>query len=971
MRVEFRLLGEISVHVDGRPLEIGYAQLRCMLAVLLVESDRPVSADQLVERVWGGRELPLRPRAAIHHNMAVLRRALAPAGDVAIVRHPAGYLLTADAETVDLHRFGSLLKRARAAQDDERAAELFEQALRLWRGEAFGGLDTPWLNARRDTLESELHAARLDLTDIQLRRGRHAALLGDLLKQTAQYPLDERLAGQYLLALYRGGLQADALRYYETLRLRLADELGTDPSPPSRKLHQRILAADPALGAPASPVAVTSAPIAAPAPSAPLPRQLPAPPRQFTGRTRELAYLTAALDGQPGSGGTLVVTAIGGTGGIGKTWLALHWAYQHLDRFPDGQLYVDLRGFDPGGQAVRPATVVRGFLDALGVAPRAVPADLDAQVELFRSLVADRHMLIVLDNARDSEQIAPLLPNGPTCTVLVTSRRRLSGPTGAHGARTLDLDVLPDDDARHLLISHLGHERVAAESEAVTDLIASCAGLPLAIGIVGARATRYAHAQLPLSTLAAELRDQAHRLDALDAGDARADLSAVLSWSYDALSPKAATASGLLAMAPGPDISLAAAASLLALPVAEARVLIRELEDASLIHEHAPGRFRTHDLVRLYAATRAAQDQPAPERQAALRRVVDFYLHTADAGHRLLNPQAAPRELDPPAVGCEPLRLDDDTAAMAWFDAEYPCLPAAQEAAAEQGWHRAVWHLAWALEIYHQRRGRLHECVAVWRTALVSADHLADHSAGDLADPTTRIVAHRFLGRALARTGRDDEALEHLSQALALADDAGDRLEQAHTHRALAVVLERRGEVRPALEHATDALRLFHDLGKQVWEADALNAVGWCAMRLGEYDRAREHCQAALALHRRLGNPVGEASTLDSLGYIAHHRGDQVEAVERYQEALALMRSLGNDYEEANTLDRLGEPYAALGQKDQARAVWEAALTLYETQGRDADVAQVRRQLDALDERPPIGRSGFTEVDPVEDSGSS
>jgi DNA-binding SARP family transcriptional activator/tetratricopeptide (TPR) repeat protein len=930
MAVEFRLLGEVGVHVDGRPLEVGYAQLRCTLAVLLVEAGGLVSVDQLVDRVWEGRQAPLRPRAAVQHNVTLLRRALAPAGAVTIVRRPTGYLLNVDGEAVDLHRFRSLLALARAADNDERAAALLEQALRLWHGEPFAGLDTRWFNALRATLASERHAARLDLTDIQLRWGRHAALLGDLAEQTAQHPVDERLAGQYLLALYRSGRQADALEHYEALRLRLADALGADPSPPLRKLHKHILTADPVLAAPAGTVR-----------SVPLPRQLPVAPRLFTGRERELARLTAAFDERPAAGGALVVSAIGGTGGIGKTWLALHWAHQHLDRFPDGQLYVDLRGFDPGGQALRPATVVRGFLDALGVQTRAVPADLDAQVGLYRSLVAGRRMLIMLDNARDSAQVARLLPGSPTCTVLVTSRRQLNGLVVSHGAWTLDLDVLSDDEARRLLNGHLGPERVTAEPEAVAELIACCAGLPLAIGIVAARATR--NASLPLGALAAELRDRPQRLAALAAGDAQADLRAVLSWSYDALPPETATTSQLLALAPGPDICLTAAASLLGCPAAAVRAQLHELEHAYLIREHAPGRYRMHDLIRLYAATSAVRDQPAADRQAALRRVVDFYLHTADAGHRHLNPQAAPRGLDPPAAGCEPIPLDDDPAAMAWFDAEHSCLLAAQRAAAEQGWHGAVWHLAWTLEIFHLRRGRLHDAVAVWRAALAAADHLAD--------PKTRIVARRFLGRALARTGRDDEALEQLGLALALADQIQDPLEQAHTHRTLAVVLGRGGEERSALDHATHALRLFRELGKPVWEADVLNAVGWYAMRLGEHGLARKHCQAALALHRQHRNHLGEASTLDSLGDIAHHGGEHGQAVDHYRQALGLLRSLGNAYEEAGTLDRLGHPHLALGQYEQALAAWRAALTLYQAQGRDADVERVRRQLERLDER--------------------
>ncbi|NUS16829.1 MAG: helix-turn-helix domain-containing protein, partial [Streptomyces sp.] len=385
-----------------------------------------------------------------------------------------------------------------------------------------------------------------------------------------------------------------------------------------------------------------------PAPSAPspVPRQLPAAPALFTGRERELALLDAALEEQPADGGTL---AVGGMGGIGKTWLALHWAHERLDRFPDGQLYADLRGFDPGGRPLDPAAVRRGFLEALGVDPAALPAGQEAQEALYRTLTRGRRMLLLLDNARDSAQLVPLLPGGTACTVLATSRRQLTELIAAHGARPVSLGVLPGHEARRLLARHLGPGRPSREPGAAATLVACCGGLPLALGIVAAYAAT--HQDLSLAELAAELGDSARRLDALDAGEPRADLRAVLSWSGRALSPAAARALALLGIAPGPDIAPEAAASLLGLPLEPARALLRELDHAHLVQRYAPERYRMHDLLRLHAAEQARDHHSAAERQAALRRVVDHYTAAARTAARSLAPHHQPPQPDTPAAG--------------------------------------------------------------------------------------------------------------------------------------------------------------------------------------------------------------------------------------------------------------------------------------------------------------------------------
>lgn len=666
-----------------------------------------------------------------------------------------------------------------------------------------------------------------------------------------------------------------------------------------------------------------------------IPRQLPAAPGPFVGRAGELAVLTAALGDDADQGTTMVVSAIGGAGGMGKTWLALHWAHGHLDRFPDGQLFVDLRGFAPSGKPMTPAAAVRGFLDALGVDPAAIPVDLDAQAGLYRSLIAGKRMLLVLDNARDAAQVAGLLPGSPSCTVIVTSRNRLAGLVTAHGAYPVAVDVFEESDARALLTRRLGAKGLAGEPHAVAEVLAWCAGLPLALSIVASRAAL--RPRITLGALAAELRDASTRLDALDEGDPAASLQAVLSWSYAALEPTQARTFCLLALAPGPDISVSAAASLAALPTD--RLPLRALELRSLLEQHAAGRYRMHDLIRLYAADQAQRDQSEQDRAAALRRLVDFYLHTAFAGDRQLDPDRAPIELDEPVAGCRPQALADEAAALIWFDTEHSNLLAAQQLAVDHGWHRAVWQLAWALDDFHMRRGHVHNQVAAWRAGLAAAEHLSDVA--------TQTRAHRLLGAACARVGNHTEARDHLQQALTLAEDSGDLSGQAHTHHALAVAWERTADDRRALEHATRALHLFHTLGNPMREAATLNAVGWLRARLGDFDQAQTDCGAALRMFRHQHHREGEAVTLDSLGYIAHQTGRHTRALDYYQQALTLFRDLGDTYQEADTLDRIGQTDLALGRRDRAVEAWRDALALYQAQHRKLDADRVQEQLTA------------------------
>ncbi|MGP3926788.1 BTAD domain-containing putative transcriptional regulator [Streptomyces sp. 8N616] len=926
--VEFGVLGSIEARVDGQLVELGLARQR-LLAALLVNLNQEVSIDELAERIWGTEQAQ---RGTLYGYLSRLRRALAAAEGVEITRRPAGYVLAADPAMVDLHRFRDLVGRARTVQDDGQAANLFGQALELWRGEALATVDTAWAGMVREELHHERLAAELDRTEVRLRLGQHAELLAGLRARTKEHPWDERLARQLMLALYRCGRTAEALGHYQHTQRRLAEELGIDPGPELRRLHRQILTKDTAL-----------TPGAGDAPASPVPRQLPAPPALFTGRNRELAQLSAVpAEATPdGVGGTVVVSAIGGIGGIGKTYLALRWAHQNLDRFGDGQLYINLRGFDPSGEPLAPSVVIRGFLDALGVASEAVPADPDAQAALYRSLVAGKRMLVMLDNARDTAQVVPLLPGSPSCTVLVTSRHQLTGLTATLGTQPLALDTLPEAEARQLLARHLGTDRLATEPDAVAALLKHCAGLPLALSILAARAV--ARPGLPLAHLAEELTQASARLDALDAGDLSADLRAVFASSYHTLNTAAARAFALLGLVPGPDISLHAAANLTGTTPARTRVLLRTLETAHLIQQHTPDRYRIHDLVRLYAAERGHHDLDEADRTGALRRLLDFYLHTAYHANRLLYPHWTIR-LEPgaPADGCTPHQCADVAEAQAWFQAELPCLQAAPQLARALGWHTLTWQLPEALFNIRMRQGRLGEDLAMWRTAVEAAERLDD--------PAAHAVARLRLGQACSLTGHYDEARSHLEQTIALFEHTGDILGQGQTHFWLGITWEQQGEPQQALLCHGRALDHYRAVGDALHEAGALNTLGWCHARLGRNEQAHGYCEQALAINRAEGDRYGEALNLESLGYIAHHRGRHREALDYYHQALTLVREADATWSEAKILGCIGDVHHALGQHAETRRAWRRALELYRIQHRTPQAAHIQQQLDTLND---------------------
>jgi DNA-binding SARP family transcriptional activator/Tfp pilus assembly protein PilF len=919
------VLGPLDVRHEDAVIAVPAAKQRMVLGTLLIHANQVVSLEQLVEAVWDGSP-PDGARVTLRNYVKRLRQILGPAVGQRIHTRDPGYQVDVSDSELDLLRFMKLFGSASGAIRTgswERAEAALGEALDLWRGAPLADIASDALRRYEVPRLEQLRLQALEWRhEAQLHLGRHEELVPQLRALVTQQPLRERFHAQLMLGYYRCGRQADALAAYQDARRVLIDELGVEPGPELRGLQQRILAGDPLLPAPST---------------TPPPRQLPPATRYFAGRTGELKALADSLDAVAGSGHTVVISAIGGAAGVGKSALALHWAHQIAERFPDGQLYINLRVFDPSGAPLTPMDAVRGFLDAFQLPPAAIPASPDAQVGLYRSLLAKRRMLIVLDNARHAEQVRPLLPGGPGCLVVVTSRSRLTGLVASEGAHPITLDLLTEAEAGELLACRLGAQRLADEPAAVANLIKLCARLPLALSIAAARAA--ANSGLSLAALAAELAEAG--LDALATDEAATDVRAMFSWSYQNLSTTAAHTFRLLGVHPGPDISAAGAASTAGLPLPEARKMLSELTGAGLIQEGAEGRFAFHDLLRAYAAELADARGDDAGRQAAVHRMLDHYLQTARDADRLLDPLRDPITADPPAPGVTVGNLASYEAALAWFQAEHRVLRGAAALAADAGFHAYAWRLAWALTTYFNRCGHWRDWAYVQRIALASAERIKD-TAG-------RARAHNDLGRACLRLGARQDALANQRHALALFAALDDHVGQARSHIDLGRTFCTEGRYDLALDHASRALRLAEATGSQVMRAGALNNIGWYHACLGDHTQTLSYCQRALGVFRELGHRDGEAQTLDSIGYAYHHLGQHDQAVACYQRALGIFRARGARYDQADLLSHLGEAHQASGDPGSAGEAWQQALVILdELHHPDADKLRVNlKNLDA------------------------
>jgi DNA-binding SARP family transcriptional activator/tetratricopeptide (TPR) repeat protein len=952
---EWLLLGPLAVRVSGVAVPVTSGKHRVVLAGLLLNAGRVVRSDELAAMIWSGSP-PVSARPTLRNYVKLLRRALADDGSSRIVTHPGGYQIDVRPGELDVSRFETLCGTARQAARRggwEEAAARLREALALWRGEPLADVPSDLLLRTVPRL-AELRLQALESrVDADLQLGRQAELIGELRELAVTFPFRERLHAMLMLALYRDGRQADALAAYRQARQVLVGELGAEPGAELSGLHQRILRGDRTLMTASRPVtadrpaatasrggaarAARSAEVPAPARSYPLeravPRQLPAPVRHFAGRAGELKVLEELLSEAAGGGGTVVISAIGGTAGIGKTTLAVHWAHRVAGRFPDGQLYVNLRGFDPAGQPVQPAEAIRDFLYALGVTASQMPPGLAGMAALYRSLLAGRRMLVVLDNASDAAQVRPLLPGASGSLVLVTSRHQLTSLAVAEDAQLITLDVLTGTEAHELLAGRLGAGRTGAEPEAATDLVRLCAGLPLALAIAAGRAA--ASPGVPLAVLAAELRQARQRLDVLSA-DGTVSVRAAFWWSYRELGDGAARVFRLLGVHPGPDITAAAAASLAGIPPSQAGPVLAGLAAEGLLTAHAPGRYALHALLRIYAAEQARAQDSDTGRRAAAHRVLDHYLRTARAGALLIRPSREPVTPPPSQPGVTPEQPEDPAQAMGWFAAERQVLLAVTSLAADAHFDIHAWQLPWAMAESLDRHGYWRDYAATQRTALAAASRLGD-TAG-------QAIASRLLATACARLTDYDEARTHLTRCLELSEQAGDQAGQARAHRAFSWIAEHQNRYAEAVSHTEQALSLFQAIADHNGQADTLNSLGWHHAQHGFRHKARLFCGQALALHRQLGNHHGEAAAWDSLGYISHQLGRPRSAIMCYQHALTLFRTLGDRYHQADTLTHLGDTHQAAGDQPRARDAWHEAASLLSDLNHP-DEALVRRKL--------------------------
>jgi tetratricopeptide (TPR) repeat protein/transcriptional regulator with XRE-family HTH domain len=664
-----------------------------------------------------------------------------------------------------------------------------------------------------------------------------------------------------------------------------------------------------------------------------LPAQLPKRLRNFSGRAAELALLAEWLD--EGGGSAEVIVAISGTAGVGKTALAVEWAHRVADRFPDGQLYIDLAGFGPVDTPVTPVQAIRRFLDGLSVTPAQVPAEPSAQAALYRRLLAGRRLLVVLDNARDAVQVRPLLSGSPGCLVLVTSRNELTGLAAADDAHLLALDVMTDQDARDLLGRRLGLGRVTREDAvATTELIGLCARLPLALSIAAARAA--VRPSPGIAAVAATLRDSGTRLDGLATGDAATDVRTVFSWSCDQLSAPAARMFFLLALHPGPDATTEAAASLTGSTAGSARRALAELRNAHLLTEHAPGRFTCHDLLRAYAAEQALDSYSEADRGAALHRLLDHYLHTAYSAWLLVNANANFFALDPPQPHVQPERIDDHEQALTWLTTERQVLVGAVRLAAAEGFSTHAWQLPRTVAMFFSWHGYWHELATTEQHALAALGQ-----TGDLA---SQVPPHRLLALARRRLGDIAGANAHLHEALQVARELGSNVLQARVHTDLADAFEDEGRSEIAIGHAEQALALYRAAGDPAGERAALNNLGWCHARRGSYHDALEICGQALAMAAGPDSERTRAATLHSIGYAHHQLGQQAQAIACFQEAIRVGGQLGDQHHRATFLIHLGDAHQAAGDDGAARAAWRQALQVLDDLN-DPAADQVRARL--------------------------
>lgn len=967
--VRFAVLGPVRAwHGEGE-LDLGSPQQRAVLATLLMRRRRPVTVGELVDAVWGDHP-PVAAVPVLRTYVSRLRKLLESGRDTdepprVLVSSADGYLARVPEDALDLGLFEQQVARARQLKADgevSAATDLLHTALAGWEGMPLAGLPGPLAEAERSRLNEEwlnTMETRLEL-DIQL--GRHHNVIPELTSLTGDHPLREELSRLLMLALYRAGRQAEALAAYRGAWNTLVTELGIEPGTALRQLHDRILAADASLDLPPPPQQVHGEPrheppkqpatevdtqmytASPPAVNTVGPAQLPADLPTFTGRHSELEQIRGLLHADGSLPDTVVISAISGMAGIGKTTLAVHWAHEIADRFPDGQLAINLRGFDPTGTIVPPEEAIRIFLDALGVPAQRIPSGLDAQQALYRSMLANRRVLILLDNAREVEQVRPLLPGSPGCMVIVTSRNQLTGLIVGDGGYPLTLNQLTPAESRDFIEHRFGARRAVAEPQAIEEIVERCARLPLALAIVAARAAT--HPAFPLSAIADELRDSYGNLDVFAGDDLSTDVRAVFSWSYETLSAPAARLFHLLGLHTGHDMSAPAAAALAGLTLRQTRGLLVELAHANLLTEQLPGRYTVHDLLRQYAAERVLTEETAEERDLAVERLLSWYLYTADATYPLLTPKRRRVPLGPVPASCQPLTFTTLDQALDWCAAERANLVAAVHQAGASARSDIAWKLTCALWGFFYLRSHSRDWLATASTGLRAA-RAADDRWGEAWSLGSLAAAERTIGQL-------DAAIGHLHAEGALWRKLGDAQGRTSAVGNLGDAYVQKGQPDKALVYLRRSLALDRLIGHTWGRGIGLANLGDAYQRLGRFDEAIECLEEAMTVLRGSGNRWVEGVALDILGTAQFRLGRHREAVETYRQALEAHREVRNRWGMGHSLGNLGDVHVASGAPGEARANWRQALEILSAFDHP-DAERIRERLRRLEEDPPPG----------------
>jgi DNA-binding SARP family transcriptional activator len=982
--MRFRILGPLEVQVDESWNGINAPKWRTVLAVLLLQAGQVVSTDRLISEVWP-EERPARASNSISIYVLRLRRLIGdPEGKVLVTRYP-GYQLLVTADDIDAGRFAQLASEGRKALsvgECQRAADLLDQALSLWQGSrALADVPaSPLVSAEAGGLEE----ARIEALELRIQAelacGRQAPVVAELRRLLVDHPIREGMWALLMRALYSSGRQAEALGAYAQAREVIADELGVEPSAELRHLHQQMLQADAGSGRPGSATKTTAAdsPFAAwpsgpqampsvaaqvgpdvPLPDAmtaavtgsadagpvspaaaplPLVAQLPADIPDFTGRAGHLQNLRDLLSGprRPDSPGAVVVAAVIGAGGLGKTTLAVHAAHLLRSHYPDGQLYANL--VRPNAPPVPPGDILARFLRDLGVDPGRIPAGEEERAAQYRSLLTDRRVLVVLDDARDAAQVRPLLPGSGSCAVLVTTRNRMPDLAGS---RFIDLDVLDPAEALDLFAGIIGRSRAESEPEATADVLTACAGLPLAIRIAGARLA--ARGGWTVSNLAKRLSDERRRLDELKTGDLAVRACFEVSFASlprrDAGDVDPAHAFRLLGTWQGRTIGLPAAAALMGQPERCVADALEDLVDAQLLQSPAPDRYRFHDLLRAYAAGRANLEETSAVRDSAVRRVLAWYLHTVDAVALMVSPHHYKVQLAPLEAGCEPLGFRSLDEALNWCEVERTNLVTATRQAAASGLHVLAWQLPVAAFGFFNRRTYW----ADW----VETHHIALSSVRVLGDKRGEALVLNNLGMAFARR-RMDEAAGYFEQALAIRREIADLPGEAQTASNLADTYRRLRRYDEALALLKRALEIQRQAANPYSEAVVLNNLGETYLSLGRVTEAVDSLDHAREMFRDIGEIRGEGYALDNLGEAYLLLGRVAPAVDVLERALELRDSAGDRFDAADTLRRLVRAHVARQQPDQAGAYLRRAVLIYEELGDDAQASAVRAQFRGL-----------------------